>query len=189
MIPKRLTEKFNLVVLHDPAIRETFSYDELAEYHMSGCDISKLDLKRCKDQPTIFTCEPLKTKYHYILDSIEGGLPTVDDNTWSLENKKKRPPISLNTAWQLFKNHVKEAKNYLDGKSPILTWDSKGVIEDECQENVDNDTLLYVACAILWKAGNIQAVFTVPGTLLGDILRSQFQLVSDASNEGENPAS
>lgn len=173
MLKKRVTECFELIYLHDPAL-DVFSEEEVVKWHNAGRDISMLDLKRCvSEPPTIFTCYPLKPDFQHILDA-----DTVDE----LAHGK----LAMGVAWNVFRTHVKAAKDYNDEQGkPLLEWTdgAKPIIKDECLGNIDKDVLIDIALTILRKAGDIKANFTLPDTFWGTRIRSRLLRASDADTK------
>lgn len=167
MIGKRLTERFDLVYIFDPALM-AFTDEEIVNYCNKGRDLSLLDLNKCSEKPTIFSCDPLKTKYQYLLDNSESGI------------------ITLNTAWQIFKTHVKAAKRFDDDKgAPLLEWTDSAnpIIKDECQDRVPTDVVMDIAATIVKKAGDLTANPMLPGTFWATRARSRLLHANDAKTE------
>jgi hypothetical protein len=173
MIKKRLTDRFDLVYLHDSAL-DNFDTDVVSEYHNNGRKIEDLfpnypKMDECPDdKPTIFSCDPLKPKYQYLIDQLDQG------------------QLTLSAAWQVFRTHVKGAKNCTDehGK-PLLEWTegNKPLIEKKCQENIDNDVLVDIATTIIRKAGDVAVGFTVPDTFWGTRARCLVRHAKDAATK------
>jgi len=139
MIKKRLTDKFKAAYPQDESIMVSFSTQEIMDYYASGCDLTKLDLSKCTEKPTVFEFLPLRPKYNYLLPSDN------DDD------------LSLIICWQLFKSHCIGIENGLTEKGePLLTWidsnDGK-IVDDKCQDNIDNDVLKWAGELIRRKAG------------------------------------
>lgn len=173
MISRKLTDRFKVVYVHDPALL-VFSDSEIADYQNSGCDLSKLDLNKCTEKPTIFECLPLKPEFHYLM--------------------AQRETIPLAVYWQVFKHHVVAAQNCIDEKGePLLKWTSGGTpaIDDDCNNAIDNDVLEYVASCIIAKAGNPVNFPTVQGGFWVAQARSRLRhaKAADARNvDSQSPA-
>jgi hypothetical protein len=150
MIKRRLTDRFELVSIFDPALA-VLPDSMVSQYQINGRNIEDLDLKRCIEQPSIFVCEPLQVKHQYLMINAPIMREWLD--------------LPLMTAWQIFRTHVKEAKNFDDKGKPLLEWEQDGpelVIKNGCHENVDNDVLVDIAQAIRQKAGHATINFMLP---------------------------
>lgn len=167
MLKKRLTDRFKVVYWNDDALH-VFSDSELSNYLIKGRDISMIDLKRCTEPVTIFTCDPLRPKYQYLLDAMVGG------------------KINSMAAWQVFKSHVRAAENFNDdhGK-PLLEWtdDPESMIKDDCMGSVDTDVLIDIASVIVKKAGDVTINFTLPDTYWVARARSLARHANDANTK------
>lgn len=167
-VKARLTKPFDVVYILDEAIAE-LGTEAIARYINNGRNIEDLDIATCKEQPSIFTCEPLKPEYQYLLNNLNSnGQLTIDE------------------AWSIFRRHVKAAKNYTqENGDPILVWEDgpKGLIDSDCQKYVDIDMVRDIAATIVKKAGHITVNFTAPVGLWAQIAKIQEHHASGADTE------
>jgi len=157
-IGKRLSDKFRIVVVSDPALLgwdEKNAGEAHANYAMTY-DVSRIPdhiLKHC----TVFTCKPLLKKWEHLVDSVR----------------------ELATARVLFKHHVQKATNFpgweLDGE--------KGTVEDKTLDEIPLDVMREVAAVIVRKAGMDTTPFTPPPTLSADRMRYRVLHVTPAKTE------
>jgi hypothetical protein len=147
-IHRRLTAEFDLIYAHDEALID-LPTNMVTQWYTGGRNIEDLDLTKCQVQPTIFKCRPLQTKYEYLKDEVLNGASSA--------------------CWQIFRHHVKSAKNFLDenGK-PILEWEDEHdpAVKNECRNEVPHDVVADIASVIIGKAEESSAVFTLPRSFL-----------------------
>lgn len=164
-IHRRLTDEFELVYLHDEVLSD-LPNDMVGKWHANGRNIEDLDLARCADQPTIFKCRPLATKYEHLREQVVSGAAL--------------------SCWQIFKHHVKSAKNCTDenGK-PLLEWegDHDPTVKDKCREDIPADVVADIAMVICGKSEEASAVFTLPGSFWEIRARSRLLRVTDAESK------
>jgi hypothetical protein len=164
-IHRRLTDKFDLIFLHDDALTSLPS-EMVGQWHANGRNIEDLDLTQCTEAPTIFECIPLKTKHENLRDQVISGMSAA--------------------CWQIFKHHVKGAKNCVDedGRS-LLKWtdNANPVIEDDCRENIPTDIVADIASVICGKAEEASAVFTLQASFWEIRARSRMRLAKDAESK------
>ena len=166
-VKARLTKPFDVVYILDEAIVE-LGTDAITKYINQGRNIEDLDLKKCKEPASVFTCEPLKPEYQYLLNNLsDSGQLTIDE------------------AWSIFRTHVKKATNYTDGGEPILKWEDgpNGLIKKECQAFVDIDLVRDIAATVVKKAGHVKVNFTAPVGLWAQIAKLQKRLADDAATK------
>ena len=179
MIKKRLSDRFDAVYLYDPALL-VFTDKELTDYAMKGRNIESLDLggtagvlKRCKVPPTIFTCEPLKPKFQYLLKEIK-----------SLKDDEYLP---VDVAWQVMCTHVKAVKNCEDEHgTPMITWKDGGteIIDFECEANIQTEVIQDIGTMIARKAGDQDINFSIQqGILWARRARLRMHHADDANTE------
>jgi hypothetical protein len=106
MLEKRVSTERRLVSHFDSAFHLGFSDDEKANYDKT-LDIEELgDFSRLAEKPTIFYCDPLKTKWEYLMHG--------DRPDW----------------WGIFQTHVSRAENF----HTELKRDNMGILPSELRE-------------------------------------------------------
>lgn len=138
MIPKRLTGRFELVTHFEPGW-VLLDKDKRDKY-TSSLDIKELgDLNEVdyNDRPTVFVCEPLKSKFEYL--AYTDAVPDY---------------------WGIFATHVVEIK----GSDVNLSKDANGYLSDDVREQLPPEIYHDIATKILLKSnrGGAELFFSPP---------------------------
>jgi hypothetical protein len=160
-LTKRCTEEFDLIYVHDPALA-VLPDEMVSQWIVRGRNIEDLVLTRCEEQPTIFKCRPLQTKWEHLVDQVASGLSGA--------------------CWQIFKRHVVSVKNYSENGKPVVEWTDEDhkAVDDKCRENIPRDVVADIATTIVNKANEATQGFTLPDTFWGQRARFRMLRAKDA---------
>lgn len=168
MLTQRLTAKFKVVSIYDEATLD-ISDSIIAEYQQSR-DFSIIEehLSKSSEKATIFHCLPLQADKEYLADSLLSA--------------------PADTAWTIFKHHVKGADNFLqkNGEPIIEIDDETEIIKAECRKRIPKDIIQEIAGVILHKANESTKPFMTPDTWLRTRIRSRTRRVQRAEKETAN---
>jgi hypothetical protein len=166
-IKQRVTAEFDLIFVYDDALNDLPTV-MVQEWIAKGRNIEDLNLKQCTEQPSIFRCRPLLTKFEYLKDRVKEGDPL--------------------SCWAIFAVHVVGAKNCSDERGrDLLTWDDSAdrTIKDNCRDNIPSDVVVDIARVICGKSEEASAVFTVPDSFWATRARSQMLRAKDATSKSD----